>query len=137
MTSIEAPQQQPTNSAQSDLLKVLLPYGLAILVQLPMLFLYFRQLWNRPHYQPFAVAILVTIGLAVLRWPFDSNQRFHKSLLGDCLMVIGLGFAALAYIFVEPWFAAASAMFLVTSLFTKTLDRETLGTLWPLSLIHI
>lgn len=134
MTSIEASPNPGEKKPFAKSLNSLLPYGLAILIQLPMLMLYFRQLWNRPHYQPFAVAIIATVGLAIYRWPFDSRQPFHKSLIGDCLLVVGLCFAALAYIFVEPWFAAASAMFLATSLFTKTLDRETLGTLWPCSL---
>jgi len=134
MSSIDAatPLQKSTNRA--DLTKVLLPYGLAILIQLPMLMLYFRQLWNRPHYQPFAVAILATVGLAIYRWPFDAKYPFHKSIVADVLLILGLGGALLGTVFVEPWFVAASVIFLSTSLLARTLDRESLTTLWPCSL---
>ncbi|MCP4185655.1 MAG: exosortase/archaeosortase family protein, partial [Hyphomicrobiales bacterium] len=136
MTSIEAPTQpqSTTQSAKSDWLKILLPYGLAILVQIPMLMLYFRQLWSRPHYQPFAVAILAAVGLALYRWPFEAKRPFHKSLASDVLLVMGLGMAFLGMLFVEPWFAAFSAILLTTSLFARTLDKETLASLWPCSL---
>jgi len=136
MTSIEASSKpKPTSqTAQKDWLKILLPYGLAIFVQIPMLMLYFRQLWNRPHYQPFAVAILAAVGLALYRWPFDEKQPFHRSFVSDVFLALGLVMAFLGMLFVEPWFAACSAMLLVTSLFARTLDKETLLSLWPCSL---
>jgi exosortase len=123
-----------TDSPATDSWKVLLPYGLAVLAQLPMLMLYFKQLWGRPHYQPFAIAILATVGIALYRWPFNQRQPFHRSISSDILLVLGLGFAALGFLFVEPWFAAASVMLIVTSLFARTIDRESLKTLWPCAL---
>lgn len=111
-----------------------MPYGLAIVAQLPMLLLYFRELWGRPHYQPFAIAILATVGLALYRWPFDQKQPFQRSLISDILLVLGLGSAFLGLLFVEPWFSALSLMLIVTSLFARTMDKESPGTLWPCAL---
>jgi exosortase len=117
-----------------DTWKVLVPYGLAILAQLPMLLLYFRDLWARPHYQPFSIAILATIGLAFYRWPFDQERPFYRSLASNILLALGLGAAFLGLIFVEPWFSALSLMLIVTSLFARTMDKESGGTLWPCAL---
>lgn len=135
MTTYPTPEiSEATETTTSIPWKILLPYGLAILAQFPMLFLYFKGLWGRPHYQPFAVAILATIGIALYRWPFNSKHPFHRSITSDLLLVLGLGFAIVGALFIEPWFAALSAMLIVTSLFARTLDRENLKTLWPCSL---
>ena len=111
-----ATKPKPTTPAVEQgpvMWKILLPYGLAILAQLPMLFLYFRDLWSRPHYQPFAIAILATIGLALYRWPFEKEQPFRHSLVSDVLLALGLCSAFLGLLFVEPWFAALSLMLMV------------------------
>ena len=135
MTTAPAkPVLADSEQVKTETWKVLLPYGLALIAQFPMLLLYFRQLWHLPHYQPFTIAILATIGIALYRWPFDRDQPFHRSLASDVLLVLGLGFAFLGMLFVEPWFAALSAMLIVTSLFARTTDRETEGTLWPCAL---
>ena len=123
-----------TGKPVGDNWKVVLPYGLALLAQLPMLILYFKKLWIVPHYQPFAIAILATIGITLYRWPFDRPQPFIRSIASDVLLVLGLGFALLGMLFVEPWFAALSAMLIVTSLLARTIDRETGKSLWPCSL---
>ncbi len=119
---------------RSDLIKVLLPYGLALLAQLPLLVLYFRRLWNLPHYQPFAIAILATLGLAIYRWPYGKPQPFFRSLASDIILLLGMIVAFLGMLFVEPWFAALSAMLIVTSFLARTLDRETGRSLWTCSL---
>jgi exosortase len=136
MTSVPVkPSTSEKSSAEdSSMMRVFLPYILAIAAQLPMLFLYFRGLWSRPHYQPFGFAILATVIIAFLRWPKDHPQPFHRSIASDVLLVLGLGFAFLGMLFVEPWFAAVSVMLIVTSLLARTLDKESLQTLWPCSL---
>ena len=75
---------------RSDLIKIMLPYGLALLAQLPLLILYFRRLWSLPHYQPFAIAILATAGLAIYRWPFGQAQPFFRSLASDIIFLLGM-----------------------------------------------
>ena len=120
--------------SRSDLIKIMLPYGLALLAQLPLLVLYFRRLWNLPHYQPFAIAILATAGLAIYRWPFGQPQPFFRSLASDIILLLGMIVAFLGMLFVEPWFAALSAMLIVTSFLARTLDRETGKSLWTCSL---
>ena len=113
---------------------ILLPYLIAIGVQIPMLLLYFGDLWQRPHYQTFVVAILASLGLALYRWPFDARRPFHRSKISDFLFVAGLLSALLGAMFVEPWFVAASVMSIVASLFARTLDKESLTNLWPCAL---
>ncbi len=135
MTTVPATTiPKTTEQSSTQAWKVVLPYGLALLAQLPMLVLYFRRLWNVPHYQPFAIAILATIGITLYRWPFDQKQPFHRSIASDVLLALGLGSAFLGMLFVEPWFAALSAMLIVTSLFLRTMDRESKLTLWPCAL---
>jgi exosortase len=119
------------SSDRSDHLKVLLPYGIAILVQFPMLFLYFRGIWGRPHYQFFPFAILAVIALAWLRWPRKASVPYFQSLTSDILFYTGFAFAVLGLLFVEPWFNAISATLIVTSLFARTFDRENGRNLWP------
>lgn len=128
------PKTTQTEASGTETWKVVLPYGLALLAQLPMLILYFRKLWILPHYQPFAIAILATVGIALYRWPFDQQKPFRKSITSDILLVLGLGCAFLGMLFVEPWFAALSSMLIVTSLFVRTVDRETGNSLWPCAL---
>ena len=135
MTNVPA-ESSPVNSGnlKSEMIKIFLPYALAVIIQLPMLILYFKSLWSRPHYQPFAIAILAVVALAFYRWPMAQTQPFHRSFLSDLLMALGMGFAFLAMLFVEPWFAALSVMLLITSLFSRTVDRDGVTTLWPCSL---
>jgi exosortase len=115
-------------------MKYLLPYGLALLSQLPMLALYFRGIWGRPHYQFFPFAILVVGVMAWMRWPRTAAVPFFRSRTADVLFVIGFAFAVLGYLHLEPWFSAISAALIVTSLFARTVDLENDRNLWPVAL---
>ena len=140
MTSIETGEARTNENSPSgpgaapNAFRTLLPYLLAIGIQIPMLLLYFGGLWTRPHYQTFIVAILASVGLALYRWPFDAKQPFHRSPISDFLFVVGLGTSLLGAVFVEPWFVACSVMCIVASLFARTLDKESLTNLWPCAL---
>lgn len=123
-----------TDNYQQELIRVLLPYGLAILAQILMVLLYFYQLWEKPHYQFFPFAIIATIALAAIRWPYDEPMPFHRSLISDILLVLAGGAALMGVLFVVPWFAAASVVLLITSLLTRTIDPETKKSLWPCAL---
>jgi exosortase len=115
-------------------MNVLLPYGIAILAQLPMLFLYFRGLWGRPHYQFFPFAILVVIVMAWMRWPRSSSQPYHQSVASNVLFWVGFAFAVFGLLFMEPSFSAISATLIATSLFARTIDLENDRSLWPIAL---
>ena len=119
---------------REDLLKILLPYALMIVAQVPMLILYFKGLADRPHYLFFPFAILATIGLAALRWPYNSEMAFHHSWASDILLVLGLGAAIMGLLFVESWFAAFSVMLITTSLLARTVDPESQRSLWVCAL---
>lgn len=134
MTSIDKSEIPPSTAPAKNDLGILWPYLIAIGVQIPMLLLYFGDLWQRPHYQTFVAAILASLGLALYRWPFDARQPFHRSKISDFLFVAGLVASLLGAMFVEPWFVAASVMIIVASLFARTLDKESLTNLWPCAL---
>jgi len=134
MTSIEKSEIPPSMAPAKSGMGILLPYLIAIGIQIPMLLLYFGDLWQRPHYQTFVVAILASLGLALYRWPFDARQPFHRSKISDFLFVAGLVASFLGAMFVEPWFVAASVMIIAASLFARTLDKESLTNLWPCAL---
>lgn len=99
-----------------------------------MLILYARGLSAQPHYQPYWLAVLATIALAWMRWPFGESQPFQRSRAADVLLILGVGSSALGVLFVEPWFAALAVILFVTSLLARTLDRESRGTLWSCAL---
>ena len=70
--------------------KVWLPYGIAILAQLPMIVLYARELWSRPHYQFAPFAVLATCLIAYNRWPRDKQLKYYRSSWSVCLFVMGI-----------------------------------------------
>ena len=114
---------------------IALPYAVAILAQLPMLILYFRNLYlEKPHYQTAPFAFLATLVIAYMRWPKEARMPFHRSLLSDVLLVLGVLFALVCVIFAWPASGAGSVMFLVASLLARTIDKETLKSLWPAAL---
>ena len=114
---------------------IALPYAIAILVQLPMLLVYFRNLAiEKPHYQTAPIAFLATLAIAYYRWPKGANMPFHRSVLSDLLLVLGALFAIVCVLAIWPAAAAGSVMLLIASLLARTVDKETLKSLWPASL---
>ncbi len=130
----------PSRSSSSgqgsvDWKSIALPYAIAIIAQLPMLLLYGRNLHlDKPHYQTFPFAILATVLIAWSRWPKEAKMPFHRSVASDVLLVLGLMFGLACVLFKFPSAAAASVMLLITSLLARTVDKETLKSLWPASL---
>lgn len=114
---------------------IALPYAIAILAQLPMLLLYFRNLFiEKPHYQSAPIAFLATLAIAYVRWPREAKMPFHRSVLSDFLMMLGVVFAIFSAVFAWPSAAAGSVMLLIASLLARTVDKESLKSLWPASL---
>jgi exosortase len=114
---------------------VVAPYLLAIATQIPMLLLYLRRLWDRPHYQVFPLALIALGILTYLRWPKEAKRKFQSSMLANLLLFAGLALGLLGYVFVEPWFGAASAACFAASLFARTVEEGTNKTLLSLSLL--
>ena len=114
---------------------IMIPYAIAILVQLPMLLLYSRSLLkDRPHYHFAPFAVLAVIVLAYSRWPKEQSSKFHKSTWSGILLVLGLISGIMGWLFMEPNFAAYSVALLVTSLLARTVDPETNKSLWACAL---
>ncbi len=122
-------------SEDTNVFRTVLPYGIAIIAQLPLLLLYYKWLWNRPHYASwFAFAILATAGLTWVRWPRDGRQVFKESMWSNLLAIIGVVAGLAGVAFVEPWFAALSVFTLLASLLARTIDRDTGRSLWIVTL---
>jgi exosortase len=114
---------------------IAIPYAIAILAQVPMLLLYFRNLSiEKPHYQTAPFAFLATIVIAYFRWPKEAKMPFHRSILSDLLLALGVVFAIVCVLFAWPSAAAGSVMLLIASLLARTVDKETLKSLWPAAL---
>ena len=129
------PRSSSSANGSVDWKSIALPYAIAIGAQIPMLILYARNLHlDKPHYQTFPIAVLATLLIAWSRWPKEAKMPFHRSVLSDVLLVMGLMFAIACVLFKFPSAAAASMMLLVASLLARTVDKETLKSLWPASL---
>ncbi len=120
--------------SQSSAMVVLLPYAIAIGAQLPLLMLYFADLWKRTHYQFFPIAIILTVYLAFTRWPRNVDRPFFSNTFSSVCMVTGLVFGVAGVMFVFPWFTAVSVLVLVTSLFARTVDNDSQRSLLPCAL---
>lgn len=119
----------------NDWKAIALPYAVAIAAQLPMLLLYFRNLYlEKPHYQTAPIAFLATIAIAYFRWPKEAKMPFHRSILSDVLLVLGVLFAIVCVLLVWPSAGAGSSMLLIASLLARTVDKESLKSLWPAAL---
>ncbi len=137
-TTPDASTSNPSSSSANgsvDWKSIAIPYAIAIVAQLPMLLLYGRNLHlDKPHYQTFPIAILATLLIAWSRWPKEAKMPFHRSVASDVLLVLGLMFGIACVLFKFPSAAAASVMLLIASLLARTVDKETLKSLWPASL---
>ena len=138
-TSNPAIQSETRTSSSSEsskeIVRTILPYIIGILVQMPLLVLYYFWLSDRPHYSswwPFGV--LATLVLIYFRWPRDGKQIFMESWWSNVLLVIAVLSGLTGVLFVEPWFAACSVYTLVASLMARVIDRDTGRSLWTVAL---
>ncbi len=121
---------------RSPTMNVLVPYLVGLAAQLPMLFLYFRGIWAKPHYQFFPIALVTLIAFAYMRWP-RGETNFRRSWLGSSLLVLAAVFGLAAMVYVEPWFAAACSVALSASLFSMVTDKESGRSLLSISLLGL
>ena len=105
-------------------------YILAIVAQTPMLWLYGKRLWDEPHYHSVAFALVATVVVAAIRWPYGQAVQLQKSNTSNVLMVLSLIAVAFSILFVQPWMSALSVMLIVTSFLARVPDTETKGSLW-------
>ena len=94
------PRSSSSANGSVDWKSIALPYAIAIGAQIPMLILYARNLHlDKPHYQTFPIAVLATLLIAWSRWPKEAKMPFHRSVLSDVLLVMGLMFAIACVLF--------------------------------------
>ena len=125
---------QPVDRSK-EAVRNILPFAIGILVQIPLLVLYYKWLWARPHYSSwFLFGIGATLVLIYTRWPRDGRQIFMESWWSNVLLAVAIGSGILGVIFVEPWFAACSVYTLIASLMARVIDRESGRSMWPVAL---
>ena len=125
----------PSSSAKNlGLMKVGIPYLIAIGAQLPMFLLFFRQMMSKTHYQTIWLAIIATAAIAWTRWPREEKVPYRESVASNILMGLGLIMGIGSVLFVNTWFCAASVMFLVTSFLLKVIDSDRSNSLWTAAL---
>ncbi len=123
-----------SSSKNKSLMKVALPYIVAIGVQLPMFLLFFRQMMSKTHYQTIWLALIATIAIAWSRWPREERTPLRESTASNILLGLGLVMGIGSVLFVNTWFCAASVMLLVTSFLLKVADSDRSHSLWTAAL---
>ena len=114
---------------QHEQRKVLLPYLILILSQLPLTAVYLSGLWNeRPHYLILPLAITAFAFFVFYRWPRNSEAVFFNSSQSNFFLVLGVVFAIAATLFLSPWLSYAALLLLLGSLLSRTNDRKVFGT---------
>lgn len=115
---------------------ILLPYLVGVGAQIPMLLLYFRNLWAKPHYQFFPIALIALGVFAFMRWP-RTEGALRQSWSSVGMLLLGLVCGIGAWLYMEPWFAMACLFALSASLLSMVIDRETDKSLVSISLLAL
>ena len=110
----------PTASTRS----ILTSLGIVILAQLPMLLVYFGELWKRPHYRFFPVAILAVLLLVYRAWPREKFRVLKSSRASLVMLFSGCASAILGYVLMVPWFSMLSLCLIVTSGLLLVYDED-------------
>lgn len=113
----------------------LLPLILVALAHLPLLIVYFQQLWDRPHYQFFPLVLGVSGYFLWQRWGQRDEVEPRHRLLSYVLVGISLPILAYAFLRLSPMFAYLSFV-LVLGSFILRLGIPALGP-WLLLLLVI
>ncbi len=114
---------------QHEQRKILLPYLLLILSQLPLTVVYLFGIWNeRSHYLVLPFAITAFVFFLFYRWPRNQEAVFFNSSKSDFFLVLGVVLAITATLFMSPWFSYAALLLLLGSLLARTNDRKVFGT---------
>ncbi len=65
-----------------------LPFGLILLTHGPLLYVYFLQLWDRPHYQFFPLVLLAFGYFVTVRWP-ERQTPSRRAVAASRLLLLG------------------------------------------------
>ena len=106
-----------------------------LLAQLPLLVVYFREMWDQPHYQFFPIALGVVGYLSFRRVDWSNGNNYNPGVLAFTLMFFAMPFLIGASLLFEPKVGAIGSFFYVGSILVSLRDRETGRTLFPLWLI--
>jgi len=93
----------------------LLPYLLVALAHLPLLFVYFQQLWARPHYQYFPLVLGAAAYFIWRRWPLREQPGRIASIASHVMLLGSAGLLGLAFLRLSPMLAYISFLLVLAS----------------------
>ncbi len=118
---------------RSNLVRIVVPYLILGASQLPLCFVYFRNIWDtRDHFKFAPFAFLAVGAFLYVRWPRSEAVPFFGSTKSNFLLVVGMVCGVLGTLLVSPWLAYASVVFFVTSFLERTSDEKAPGRLTSL-----
>ncbi len=106
---------------------------IALALHLPLMAVYFRELWSQPHYQSFFVFALVFVAVYVYWRVSESKQLVvsTRGILANTFLALAIPFSLFASLVFDPDFAAMGCFFVAASLFARMRDRTTDSSLLP------
>jgi exosortase len=93
----------------------LLPYLLVALAHLPLLVVYFQQLWGRPHYQFFPLVLAAGVYFLWQRWPLRSAPAVRTRVAAGGLLLLSLPLLGCAFLWLSPMLAYVSLLVVLAS----------------------
>ena len=106
-----------------------------LIAQVPLLVVYFRALWDQPHYQFFPIALGVVFFLSFRRVDWSKGNSYNPGVLAFTMLFLSMPFLLGASLLFEPSLGAIGAFFYAGSILVSLRDQETGRTLFPLWLI--
>ena len=105
-TATATPSESPRSSTSRNvgLMKVAMPYLVAIGAQLLMFLLFLRQLTSKTHYQTVWLALIATAAIVYLRWPREEKLPYRESVASNIFLGLGLMMGIGSVVFVNTWF---------------------------------
>ncbi len=113
---------------------ILVVHVAALLLNLPLLAIYFRELMQQPHYQfaPFVLAF-AAMYIYVRRSEFSRIRFSARGVWANAFLLLALPFVLFANLRFDPEFAGIGCFFIAASLLARTRDRETGESMLPLA----
>lgn len=93
----------------------LLPFLLVAVAHLPLLFVYFQQLWDRPHYQFFPLVLGAAACFIWQRWKLRQTPGRYAWIASHVLLLFSAGLLGVSFLRLSPMLAYVSFLLVLAS----------------------